>query len=732
MNPCPAILCLSAATLFAALSPAQLRVQERARHVDHGLASVDDGYWDPVRNVSVLRQGRTVVQYDGPGRVARDSAPCGDGAAMCPFPGNPLARLEHSREFGTRKFENGTWTQLSPGGFQPLAMMGSHPTWHRMVFDTARQRAVLAVTRYGPTSTTLDYHEFDGTDWHWLNRSSMPAAPLAMTFDRGRGRTVVVDINHQHWEWDGSIWLRFGPVPVDLIRGRVLGVGYDGLRNSLLLLHDAWVFATAILRWNGSAWVPLPTSNTGAPVLYDRPTLIHDDLRGEWQVFGNTTSGQQAWIWNGGAWAQRTALTDRPPARNDAMMTDLVAGALLFGGRDGNGVHHNGTWLFDGSRWFQSGFLQAPPARSAGALARHGSGGNDAVLFGGLGAGNAALQDTWLYSVSTGWQALLLSSAPPARYNHTLAFDPVTARTWLFGGTNGTTWFGDLRWLDLRAFPQLPIWREVTTTVAPQARDSHSLACDETRRKLVLFGGHCNGQVFSDTWEFDLVNQTWQDRSAPIRPTARWNAAMVYDPLRGHTVLLGGYDPLGFRYLGDIWEWNGSFWRQRQPETASFRGTENLAACYDRNRRTIVAFGGQQDFSAPPVDQTWEIEAYAIESALGQTLPIPLQVTGRPAVAQTNTVPLRLRVPGYGAFVIFGLNQAIAPHLILTPPTTCVAQTLYVEPAVTAFVPEATEYVLPIRPAVLGATLSAQALTLTPAGCWSLTTAWHVRVRLAE
>ena len=49
-------------------------------------------------------------------------------------------------------------------------------------------------------------------------------------------------------------------------------------------------------------------------------------------------------------------------------------------------------------------------------------------------------------------------------------------------------------------------------------------------------------------------------------PAPRYAHAMAYDSKRGVTVLYGGgyVDPLvGYRGYGEVWEWNGAYWRQR-------------------------------------------------------------------------------------------------------------------------------------------------------------------------
>src|SRR5262249_11780635 len=95
------------------------------------------------------------------------------------------------------------------------------------------------------------------------------------------------------------------------------------------------------------------------------------------------------------------------------------------------------TWEWDGTNWSPGGGAHAPPARFQHALAYDSARGRT-VLFGG--AGVSLLQDTWEWD-GTDWTQRATASSPPARSRHVLAFDSARGRTVLFGSSSfADTW----------------------------------------------------------------------------------------------------------------------------------------------------------------------------------------------------------------------------------------------------------------------------------------------------
>ena len=130
-------------------------------------------------------------------------------------------------------------------------------------------------------------------------------------------------------------------------------------------------------------------------------------------------------------------------------------------------------------------------------------------------------------------------------------------------------------------------------------RESHAMAYDAERSRIVLFGGYGPSGYLADTWEFD--GTTWIERTPAAQPSPRRGHAMAYDSARGRTVLFGG---LGTStYLADTWEWDGNHWIERAPAVRP-PGRLFHAMAYDSARGRVVLFGGFG--GAGQLDDTWE------------------------------------------------------------------------------------------------------------------------------
>jgi hypothetical protein len=105
------------------------------------------------------------------------------------------------------------------------------------------------------------------------------------------------------------------------------------------------------------------------------------------------------------------------------------------------------------------------------------------------------------------------------------------------------------------------------------------------------------------------------DTTLPTGPTARWEAAMTYDPVRQQVVMLGGSQLIGSgastttRFFGDAWAWNGSRWT---PITSAVPPRDGVLLAYDTNRERIVFFGGRdpqvQGGANVVLSETWELQ----------------------------------------------------------------------------------------------------------------------------
>jgi hypothetical protein len=189
----------------------------------------------------------------------------------------------------------------------------------------------------------------------------------------------------------------------------------------------------------------------------------------------------------------------------------------------------------------------------------------------------------------TGWQPLATRHLPSARMGMAVAYDTRRERAVLFGGmtTNerrqsvysAETWEWDGQ-----------DWVQVHTDDAPAARKFHSMAYDESRGVMVLYGGENRSGKLSDVWEYD--GQQWKKRCPSCNPSARWGAAMVYDPRLKQVVFFGGIGgdkQNDGMWYSEAWAWNGNCWKY-QDFKSSAPSTFDPALVYDAAQQRMVAF----------------------------------------------------------------------------------------------------------------------------------------------
>src|SRR5262249_39582549 len=122
--------------------------------------------------------------------------------------------------------------------------------------------------------------------------------------------------------------------------------------------------------------------------------------------------------------------------------------------------------------------------------------------------------------------------------------------------------------------PQSSPWIQIASSPGPSKRDMVSLAYDEYRGRVVLFGGATPSNTQFDTWE--LVDDTWDLRTPNPHPSARASAGMAYDSDRRRMVLYGG-DSSDLA----VWEWDGTAWSPHTPGGPAPRGLDATVLAYD-------------------------------------------------------------------------------------------------------------------------------------------------------
>lgn len=185
------------------------------------------------------------------------------------------------------------------------------------------------------------------------------------------------------------------------------------------------------------------------------------------------------------------------------------------------------------------------------------------------------------------WTRLQPAQSPQPRLYHTMAYDEARDRVVLFGGFDRvvfTSVFNDTWEFDGTT------WANVTPVNSPPGRRYHAMCYDCARGRMILHGGDDGTAALNDTWEYDGTN--WQQTALTTAPTLRYGASMAYDAARARTVLFGGAAGTGNSWpLGDTWEYDGAQWLQATPLTSP-PPRKGATLCYDTARARLVMSGG--------------------------------------------------------------------------------------------------------------------------------------------
>ena len=306
----------------------------------------------------------------------------------------------------------------------------------------------------------------------WTRKQDIgPSARLghAMAFDAGRGRVVLFGgdslrsrLFNDTWEWNGENWTQMadiGPSP-----RRDLAIAYDAPRRRVVLFGGASGSGPAgdTWEWDGEDWTQVEDSGPGPRA---RHAMAYDGARNRVVLFGGESASEQlrdTWEWDGTEWTQHEDIGPSPRSGHAMAFDASNRRVALFGGRS-SGPGLGDTWEWDGATWTQvSGF--GPEGCLAAAMV---SIGNHIALFGGLESA--------------------ASSSPAPR---------------VFGGT----WEWDGRHWTQRQ------------DIGPGPRWGHAMACDNTRGRIVLFGGLPLAPATDPTAPDRLLADTWEHVESAAGP----------------------------------------------------------------------------------------------------------------------------------------------------------------------------------------------------------------------
>ena len=424
-----------------------------------------------------------------------------------------------------------------------------------LAFDSARGQVIL----FGGIDSGFfaDTWVLDGNQWIEVTPDvGNPRARYdhAMVYDSRRGRVVMfggttVGATDDTWEWDGMRWTDVTPNdrPPDR-SGHAMA--FDSVRGRVVL-YGGTDFAQDFgdtWEWDGVAWRNM-TPPSGSPSPRAQHAMAYDSGRGIVVMVG----GGQTWEWDGAMWTDRTADSTQPAAlaHHSLVYDSTQERVVLFGGRDADQRELSDSWGWDGQAWARIASPEAPSARSLHASAFDSIRGRTVVFGGQIEFIGNFTSELWTLDHG-GWQNRTRSNAfPSARGRSATAYDQTRGRMMMFGGASA---FASTRFDELWAWNG-SAWNSLAVAgLRPPAVESHAMVYDTDQDQLVLFGGFTQNGFSNQVWVYG--NGEWQDLTPPTGgPPARFRHGMAYDQARQEIVVFGGR---GRSRFADTWTWNGT------------------------------------------------------------------------------------------------------------------------------------------------------------------------------
>ena len=274
-----------------------------------------------------------------------------------------------------------------------------------------------------------------------------------------------------------------------------------------------------------------------------------------------------------------------PEGRFNFMMVYLPVHhqLLVFGGYSAYN-RLSDTWIYDitDNRWTQLRPENSPSHRSDAAIAYDPE--NDIViLHDGYCRDDSHPQDTWVFDFdSIDWTQMRPEDSPQSQYGHHMIYDSLNLQVVMYGGhwsitENGrmvSHGYSDGVWT---YDSPSDTWTKVDPATSLPSRYWHTLAYDENRGKMVVFGGSGERDaVLDDTWIYDLSTNTWDRLYTDEKPPERESSSLVYDEANEKFILFGGLREVDEAPLNDLWVLDTAegTWQEVSSEPVSTEGQE--------------------------------------------------------------------------------------------------------------------------------------------------------------
>jgi len=270
------------------------------------------------------------------------------------------------------------------------------------------------------------------------------------------------------------------------------------------------------VEWDGSAWTDIDTVTRpggNSAFGYHGAAMVYDPIDGAMVLFGGYpaqggyTTNAETWTYNGSEWTQRLPAMSPSARAEHTMVWDPVgAQVILFGGYDpGGGMTKvkSDVWAWDGDVWSPMPSVGGPGPLHTHAATWH-SGLERMVVFGGLAGAEYPIAEKnpelWSYNPVDGqWEQH--EDAPVGVAASNLAYDDTRDRLVMFGGRPGSmedSYQETFEWDGAEWFTRvIPVWE-------PRPRFGHGMVWIPSKEVVFLYGGSYSTALY-DTWYYAKI-----------------------------------------------------------------------------------------------------------------------------------------------------------------------------------------------------------------------------------
>ncbi len=261
-------------------------------------------------------------------------------------------------------------------------------------------------------------------------------------------------------------------------------------------------------------------------------------------TFGTATSSYGYVAVRGPIWNQFQVNTV-PPNGASPIAFDLQRDLAVVWTSNCGATPMAGTWELQGPQWLNVSNASRPLTCARGYLT-YDPVRQSIVQFGGTGSDDRA------YEYSGGPWTRSNTPGPEPRFGHRMVGSFEGGGVFLFGGRriSDNALLGDLyRYTGTAWTPIAP------AGPAPAPRQDFAMAYDPRCQKIIVFGGSGASGPLADTWEFDVLTNTWAQFTQPAgAPSARLASTMAYYPEQQAIYMFGGL--VGTNFVNGSWRYD--------------------------------------------------------------------------------------------------------------------------------------------------------------------------------